>query len=905
MDLVTARYKHARRPKSSALQDDAFPLGGGLNLVDSPLNVRPGELLAVKNYEPAPTGIGYRRILGYERYARGFRPSEGRYTILNYHRATLQPQIDNAIVGSASAASGQVIDVVVTKPITVINLAPHSEAFDEAGTWTLDDLTLALSGIENPVNGELTAQRLVETTAITDHAVRTTIVKPSEARMYWVSVYVRPFGNAAAVTLRAFNNVSFAQAVFFFNAAAVYPVTDNGDFVGLGQYMMALPNGWWRIGIKFVASVQPALTSQLMMSTPGGEVVYSGNPTDGVEVFGHQIEETTLDSVEPGEYVQTDSIPRGNGEGQLALMQLLTLTGDYVDAENLHVEGVVHAEANGPSTVGAADTDELDSQYRAASRAKSREHAVQVPGSGPVRGVAIYNGRAYALRDNEDGTAGVLWRANDGTGWTAVPLGEKLHFDGGKAPGIFAGNTLTGQTTGASGVVLRVVVQRGSFDTNDAEGYVIFASTTDDFLDDEPLLVSATEVATAHSTQFPQTLAPGGYLRTRIHNFFGHASTLRLYGVDGVNPAWEYEDSSFFNLIETGMPVDKPKHIAIYSDQLWLGFSGGSLQRSAVGEPASWSVSLGAAEMAVGSEIVGLLEEIGDVLFVFTRNRTHYVAGDNTNQILKVFSSETGAHENTVQRIGQGVFLDDRGLTSVTASDRHGNFASNSFSAKAEPLVKELRRTGAISSCVIKDKNIYRVFFADGRFLSVGINGNKITGITTGDLGIPVRAVDSGEDENGNELIVFSSDDGYVYRMESGPSFDGLPLQAFFRTAFHHSRTPQHRKRYRRAALHVEARGACTLYVGTDYSFADPGEAIEAIRNLSLSGGGGIWNVSLWNSFRWSAGVIADASIKLDASGTNIGFLVSHEADDEDEHTVSSVMIALSQRRRNRGVSHG
>lgn len=906
MGLRASRY-FARRPNPSRVRDDGFVLGGGLNLVDSPLLIQPGELIACKNYEIGPQGTGYRRVRGFERYANAVIPSQAIYAIVNYDRATAVPAIGSLVVGATSAAQGTLIAATETQPVTTINLLQRSEGLDNNSVWTLQDVTIAASNIANPLDGTLNAEFIAETASNTEHGIRQNVTKDGTARRYWFSVYARPAGGTANAALRAFFNVSSSQILFDFGVGNASAVSSAGDFVGLEEYMLKLPDGWWRLGIKFLSSVQPSMTLMALPAAPGGILSYPGTVSRGLELYGMQLEETTAESVEPSAYVPTDDRIRGNGRGQLALIQILAITGVYLDNERLTVAGVGYAQADGQSIINGASTDELDATYRAAARSTYRLNATSVAGAGQIRGVAIYKGLGVALRDNVGATAGVLHRASTGNAWNPIVLGFKLRFTAGLAAGLNEGDVISGGTSGALSTVLRLVVQSGAFASNNAAGYIVIASAAGTFTNGEQILSGGTPRATANGTQVAQTLLPGGRLEHRVHNFFGHTKTERLYGVDGKNRAFEYQDANpeFFHQIETGMTTDIPEHLAVHDNQLFLTFSGGSLQKSAVGTPESWLVSLGAAELALGVEITALLEEIGETLFVFGRNKTMYLAGTPSTYALKDFSPDTGAHEWSVQRIGQGIYLDDRGFTSLAATQKFGNYIANSFTAKVETLVTELRKQGAVASCVVKSKNVYRCFFLDGRFVSIGVNGPKVTGVTNGDLGKIVRCVDSAEDLSGNELILFGSDDGWIYRMESGGSFDGSAVEAFFRTAFHFSKSPQRRKRYRRAAFHIESKGPCTLKVGTDYSFADPGEAIEAIRSVSTSGGGGLWNVSQWNSFRWSTGVIADASIKLEASGTNIGFLFSHEATDEEEHTISSVLLSVSPRRQNRGASHG
>jgi hypothetical protein len=62
-----------------------YPLGGGLDLVTSPMVIPPGKATAGLNYEPHPRG--YQRVDGYERFDGRPKPSEATYYILNYYDA--------------------------------------------------------------------------------------------------------------------------------------------------------------------------------------------------------------------------------------------------------------------------------------------------------------------------------------------------------------------------------------------------------------------------------------------------------------------------------------------------------------------------------------------------------------------------------------------------------------------------------------------------------------------------------------------------------------------------------------------------------------------------------------------------------------------------------------------------
>lgn len=918
MDLVTARHYFARRPRRSNVRDDDyFPLLGGLNLVDSAFNIAPGNMIACRNYEIGPKGVGYRRVKGFTRYAGQL--FNVRYSLLNYEQATALPDpyesiadTGDAIEGSVSGGWGHVLGVVEEQPITVINRMLRSRDFDE-NVWTRDNTTIG-AFVQSPIDGTLNAVELRETSTTAEHVLRQVVTKDAAERTYWLSAYVRGRGGTSSCGLRALFSASTAQVVFDFAAQSAGAITWTGDFLGLEEYMELLADGWWRIGIKFRSSVQTSITCELLAGTAGGLLSYQGDPTRGLEIDGLQLEETTADTVAPGPFVITDDQVRGNGRGHFALLHTDDANPDLVDGENLfnRATDVPYAVANGPNTIGNAESDELHARYTAMVREVNRTNVTMPPGSGPVRGVAIYHGIAYALRDNEAGTAGRLWQAQGGYGWRQIPLGFRITFSGAAAGGLGENQTLVGRTSGATGLIRRLVYTTG--DANGGSGYVLLSTITGTFQNGENLAlgVSPTTTSAVLGTVTAQTLNPGGRLETRVHNFYGHKVYERLYGVDGENYAFEYQDVTidpygttleFYHQIRTGMSDDKPDHIAIWNDQLWLSFPGGSVQNSSVNEPHDWTVSLGSAEYGMGMDVSGFLEEV-ETLFVFGKDKIKYFTGNPSGYSLKDFPTGGGAEEWSILRLGRGIFLDDRGFTSLAATQRFGNFAANSFSAVVKPLVDELRAIGITASTVVKEKNLARFFFADGRFISISVVGDKIMGITSGDFGKVVRCVESGETPDGKELIIFGSDDGYVYRMESGPSFDGSPIEAFFRTAFHFSKSPGRKKKYRRTELQVITNGPCTLKVGVDYSFADPRVAVEKIRTIAMKGGGGIWDVDKWDEFIWGEGIVANASMKLEAEGTNIGHLISHESASEDDHEVQGILVHHSIRGRTRGTTH-
>ena len=91
-------------------------------------------------------------------------------------------------------------------------------------------------------------------------------------------------------------------------------------------------------------------------------------------------------------------------------------TGTIDEDEALTVGGASVGSATGTPRSRGADTIDLDFDYQILAQALRREDIAALPGSGPTRGVWVYGGDLYAVRDNAAATAGVLYKAT-ATGW--------------------------------------------------------------------------------------------------------------------------------------------------------------------------------------------------------------------------------------------------------------------------------------------------------------------------------------------------------------------------------------------------------------------------------------------------------------------------------------------------------
>lgn len=580
--------------------------------------------------------------------------------------------------------------------------------------------------------------------------------------------------------------------------------------------------------------------------------------------------------------VSSGSIAGGTAAGYLVLFGV---SGTFQNDENIQIAAVNQAVVNGEAVERGADTDANDSIYLLAAIEDARDAIQAVPGSGDILGFHQYNGVKYAFRNNSGGTAAQMYKSSS-SGWTLCDLGRTISFTSGGTHEVLENDTLTGAVSGATAVVKRIILTSGSWADGDAAGTFVLYSQSGTYQSETLNEGANTNVCTIAGDSSETTLQPNGRYEFENKNFGGHAGTLRMYGVNGVNKAFEW-DGSVFVPITTGMTTDTPNHIIGHKNHLFLMFPGGSVQSCSTGTPYEWSVVTGASEIGVGDEGTGFMS-MPNGLVVFSRNSTNILYGSgNESWYMEPHADEVGAIEWTPQKIGPGVYLDDRGLTSLSATNQYGDFKSNILSKYIDPWLKT--KLGEVQSSIrIKEKNQYRLFFSDNRCLTLTIDGNKVIGFTRQLYDkLPVCTC-SAENSSGQEELFFGSTDGYVYQLDKGTSFNGNAIVAVTKLHFNHLKTPSNVKRVRRIILELDA--PLNTYLSTNVEF-DYGEEGNQAEYFELDSTGGVWDVDEWGEFVWDGKSVASAPLDVDGSGKNFSLTIYHsgewelQADDGDTFT--------------------
>lgn len=546
------------------------------------------------------------------------------------------------------------------------------------------------------------------------------------------------------------------------------------------------------------------------------------------------------------------------------------------------------------ATVSGANTA-LEEATALVAAADVRRAVIAAPtGSGAIRGVVMYNGTVYAFRDNVGGTAGGMWKST-ASGWVAVGLGEEVLFTNANVS-VGEGDVLTKGAVTAT--VMRLIVETGSLASGVNTGRIVISGRAGGSFSAGAATSTGGGTLTLSGAEASVALPAGGLYGFDIYNFSGQLNTLRLYGCNGVGKAFEF-DGTTFAYINTGAASDTPTFIKAHRKYLYLAI-GSSVMNSSIGVPSRFVAGEGATEIAVGDTVTGLCSLPGEALGVMARNGSYALIGSSyTTWQLQVIRTDVGAVAHSLQSMSDTYFLDDRGVTSVSAVQEYGNFADATLSQKIQPLIDAIR-SKVVASYVSRQKGLYTLLMSDGSTLTMGILAKQLSGFLQGQLLITPSCAWSGEDSLGIERVFLGASDGMVYEIGVGSTFDGQPIQAMLKLAYHHSKSPRVRKRYRSAIIEMSAELYSSIQFKVEYSYGDPTVGMSTSANLGAEGAGGSWDFATWDSFFWDGQDVNQPKISLEGTGINLALVFYSNTTLDFGHTLQGAVLHYTLRRQER-----
>lgn len=580
---------------------------------------------------------------------------------------------------------------------------------------------------------------------------------------------------------------------------------------------------------------------------------------------------------------------------------LTVVSGTFQDNEPLQVAAVTKCVANGTAALEGADNDTDHDTWSQLAIETARALIAAIPGSGVARGVCSLDGQVFGIRDNAGGTAAQIYKATT-SGWVLQSLGRQLAFTSGGTYEIQEGDVITGATSGCTATITRVRVTSGDWTTGDAVGFLIFASQSTAFVAENLNVGANLNVATVAGNSTANSLPAGGRYEFDVEAFSEIGSEKRIYGVNGVGPAFEWDGTVFVSLAN-GEPNDTPTHLRCHKQHLVLGYEDGRMIVSAIGNPYNYEALLGAqvSKHKMGGAFTALIGPYAGALFCCGRDRTAILYGsDSEDFTLQENAKFAGAKEWTAQLLDQPLYVDDAGLRKASSGSQFGDFSIGTLTFLIQPILDGYRAGGItpVGSCVVKAKSQYRVFFSDGSGLAYFI-GRKDPMILPFDLGRRVYCITNCQDASGQEEIYFGDENGMIYQLDKGLSFDGQAIEAYIRPAFNHFGEPERNKRFTRGVLQGEFPDKTRIYYVTEYDGGEPTTPPSVERSIEIAGNGGYWSQNdNWNDFDWSAAYIGKMRFKLFGKGANLStaFITS------DAYKRPYTLTSLDYQARQRGI---
>lgn len=526
-----------------------------------------------------------------------------------------------------------------------------------------------------------------------------------------------------------------------------------------------------------------------------------------------------------------------------------------------------------------------------------------VPGTGPVVSVAQFDDTTYAWRRNTDESAYELYRSTGGSGWTLVPLGWFIRFNNGTT--LPAEGATIEAGTGLTGVISRIVHEAGSWDDGSATGFICLRNVSGDWstvTGGDNLTGPGASPTYAKAASAGVEVAVTGRPRSPVFaNFYGSDEDGAFYWCDGSGYVIEVRPLSNYVAV-----LDRAcDYLEAHAEHLFFGEAeSGRIITSIKGTPLKVNGTLGSLDLATGVRMAGLKSYRG-VLVVHGDSQTSAIYGQDIDDWFHKKIESVGGKEGigdgvAVEVDGRLLYLSQAGLLfDFAATDTFGDFESASMSLQIRSaMVARRANLTAIGRRV--DKGQCRVFYSDGSGYFFTFFGGQLVGVLPVVYPNPVRCYATNADSSmgAGEISVFGSDDGYVFRTESGADFAGRPVEAFLTFPFAHVGMPMSRKRWRKLFIEGKARGrGCTLRVRQGHDLGEGGYGVAQDREF-VGGDGGIWGSSTWGAFTWGGGYGAEECFELTGTSRSTSIAIYSPGDDTDGgvHEIDTLILNYTLR---------
>jgi len=370
--------------------------------------------------------------------------------------------------------------------------------------------------------------------------------------------------------------------------------------------------------------------------------------------------------------------------------------------------------------------------------------------------------------------------------------------------------------------------------------------------------------------------------RTRFseYNFSG---TRKVAIVDGANPPALYDGTTFVELTGAPSSAISATHVANFKKHIFYGkadivtFTGPLLDND-------FTSGNGGGSFRVGGSVTGLIP-FRESLIVFTDRTIQQVSGSTLSDFaIKPISEDIGCIDgDTIQEIGGDImFLTADGLRLLGATDRIGDFGLGIVSKAIQSTLGDFIRSASLfTSLTVRAKSQYRLFAFNPEQVGAAAKGIIATQFAPegGEAfsfaeirGMEVFSASS-KMVGSKEVIVFSGNNGLIYKMEDGNSFDGGNISAEYLSPYLPINDPRVRKTVYKANLFTDPQGAVNFIFNLKFDFDELNSVQPAAITFSNESAQiAFFGVNTFAKYATTASGSSGATTITVAANTNMAF---------------------------------
>ena len=331
------------------------------------------------------------------------------------------------------------------------------------------------------------------------------------------------------------------------------------------------------------------------------------------------------------------------------------------------------------------------------------------------------------------------------------------------------------------------------------------------------------------------------------YNFerFNFDGTDKIVVVDGANAPTVF-NSSLAATDVSESSVSGSKFVASFKNHMFYAGKSTTKQEVIFSQPFdedAFSGGSGAGSFKVDDTVVGL-KVFRDDLFIFCETRIFKLTGTSSSNfaVTSVTRNIGCVNGDTIQEFaGDLIFLGPDGLRTIAGTARIGDVELGTISSNVQSIFNDnLSSASEFESVVIPEKTQYRIFFTKSTTAENQTKG--VICVLKGQQfefseirGIRPACTDSFVDE-GNVLVLHGAySNGYIYRQESGNTFDGEVIFGRYRSPDLTFNDPGIRKHMQRVILNYKPEAAIDADLLLRYDYEDPDSARPAAYALDSS----------------------------------------------------------------------